>query len=58
MDKRSVREEVRKLWKEIRMMEIEEIREVNIRKEGERRMAVVKLKDKEGKKEVMVKKKH
>lgn len=33
--------------------EVEEIREVNKSKEGERRMVVAKLKDKEEKKEVM-----
>lgn len=39
-------------------MKIKEIRKVNIRKEKEERMAVVKLRVKEGKREVMANKKH
>lgn len=50
-------EEVRRLWKEMGVeAEIKEITEVNIRKEGGKRMAVVKLRDREGKREVMKKK--
>lgn len=48
-----------KVWKIMRVKtEIEEvnIREVNIKKEEGRRMTVVKLKNKEGKKEVMTEK--
>lgn len=52
-----MREEVERLWKEMEVQaEIEEIREINKRKEEERRMVVVKLKDREGKSEVMRKK--
>lgn len=56
-DKRDVREEVERLWKEMGVQaEVEEIREINKRKEEERRMVVVKLRDREEKREVMRKK--
>lgn len=56
-DKRDVREEIERLWKEMGVQaEVEEIREINKRKEEERRMVVVKLRDREGKREVMRKK--
>lgn len=53
-----MREEVERLWMEMGVQaKVEGIREVNKRKKGERRMVVVKLRDREGKKEVMRKKK-
>lgn len=52
-----MREEIERLWKEMGVQaEVEEIREINKRKEEERRMVVVKLRDREGKREVMRKK--
>lgn len=54
-DKGSLREEVRRLWKEMEVQaEIKEIRKVNKRKEEGKKMAV---RDKYGKKEVIMKKK-
>lgn len=56
-DKRDVREKVERLWKKMGVQaEVKEIREINKRKAEERRMVVVKLRDREEKREVMRKK--